>query len=293
MPPGYAELRRQALAAVERGDLEASITLWEQTVSCAREAGRQDLVDLATVNVWIDRVEVGRGDGALEALRPLLLRLTDPLPKMLAAYTVARFLELRKDWKKALFYSRCAAQHAERLTPAYRAGCANQLGNLLLAESKVPEATARYEEALALVPPADELLRARGLENLGYCRALAGRFDEAFAHLHESLRILRQRGATRYQVTARIALAFAHLEVGKWRWASYHAQRAIAMARDVGDREELRKAIYLAASAERDGGRLERARELFLGLEDEFGDGHQLTSLMLQLDLRQVVNLRS
>lgn len=293
MPRVYAELRRQALAAAERGDLEVSAQWWQQAITAALALDRQELADQAVASRWAALIELGEGGSAAADLRRILLASQDQLSRFLAAYTLARMLELRRDWKKALFYARIAAQNAPSLAPIRQSASQNLMGNLLLAESRVGEALTCYGSALALMPESDALWRARILDNLGYCRALQGAHDDALRLLWQSLRIYRRVGAPRYEVSCRLALAWTHLQADRWWLAERHARLATEYARAAGDVNGLRNALYLCGAAAQLAGDLDRARASFRELDALYGEGQQLAELMVHLDLRQLVNLRA
>jgi tetratricopeptide (TPR) repeat protein len=293
MPREYAELRRQALAAAERGDLASSAERWREAAAAAQAHGCRDLADQAVASRWAALIELGEGSGAPAELRRILMAAHDPLSRFLAAYTLARVLELQRDWKKALFYARIAAQNAPALTPVRQSASQNLMGNLLLAESRVEEALACYGSAFALMPESDALWRARILDNLGYCRALQGAHQDALRLLWESLRIYRGLAVPRYEITCRLALAYTHLQTDRWWLAERHARIAVEHATAVGDLSALRNALYLQGAAAQLAGDLDRARASFRELDRLYGAGSELAELMVHLDLRQLVNLRA
>ena len=92
------------------------------------------------------------------------MRNQSPINCFLAAYTIARAYELRRDNRKGLFYARLARDRAAVLErPEWLASAWNQIANFLLGDSFFGEAAETYRHALAAAargesPPA----RARG-----------------------------------------------------------------------------------------------------------------------------------
>ena len=83
----------------------------------------------------------------------MLLRSTDPETRLKACYHLARSYELRKEYRKALFYARAARQHSTEVQQQlWEAASLNQTGNLLLAETQLPAALEAYEQALGAMP---------------------------------------------------------------------------------------------------------------------------------------------
>lgn len=292
-PREFLDLREAALRAVEQGDLATNAELWAQAAAVARCHGLVELERLAECSRSSAKVELGDGVKELPTLRRLLMATSERFVAFLAAYTSARAHELAKDWKKALFYARIASQHASGLPALDQAASLNQLGNLALADSRVDEASQSFEQALAVLPAGHDLDRAFVLDNLGYCWILQQRWYEGFFLLRHARRLHRRSGGPRYEIPNRLALAFAFLEVGRWRSAERQAVSALALAEAAGDRDNVKNALYLAGAAARQAGELDRARGLFGRLDEHYADCRQLVDLMLALDLRQLINLRA
>jgi tetratricopeptide (TPR) repeat protein len=291
----FRELRDQGVQALRAGDLPAALALFERAADAARQSGDPNLADLAVCNRSAIRIELGDGAAEMLEMRAVLMRSRDAQTCMVAATNAARIQDLARDYKKGLFYSRLACDHAAAGGDASQiASIRNLTANLLLADSRVEEAVLEYEAALALMPVEDPVWRARARANLAYCRILQERLSEAFALLHESLEVLRSHGARLYLISPLTDLAFAHLESGHPEDALAAADEAMALAREFEDESGLKNALYLLGEAAGLVGDLARARETFLELQRRYyPDKPFVCDFLLSVDVRKIVNLRA
>jgi tetratricopeptide (TPR) repeat protein len=213
----------------------------------------------------------------------------------MAAYDIARYYELKKNYKKALFYARITRDRSEVLGRRdWLASSHNLIGNTLLAECFVEEACAEYEKALELFPPEPSPARGQILDNLGYCRILQRRYTEGYRLLYESLRLLRRFGAQRYEVSARLDLCFAHLETGRYDHSRRQGLAALALAESLGDTGSIKNALYLLGEVANLSNDLDTARGYFARLHhDFFPDAGYLPEFLLAVDIRRLVNLHA
>src|SRR5262245_30708833 len=106
-PASYELLRERGLKSLNQGDLEVAHSLFEEALLRAREDGEERLIDRAFCNLAAVEIEMGKNAEAdLIRLREILMRNIDPENCRLAAYWLARAHELKKAYKKALFYAR-------------------------------------------------------------------------------------------------------------------------------------------------------------------------------------------
>lgn len=291
----FEELRSLAHRAVDAGRLEEAQSFIEQALAWAREHGTQQQVDHASCNRAALAIQLGRGEGELAALREILLRSGDPATNRLAAYHLSLHYEVVKNFKKSLFYARIARDRANVLgVPEWLASSHNQLGNALLGESLIDEASREYEQALELMPGERSVVRALVLNNLGYCRVLQRRSHEGYALLYEALSDLRKFRALRYQVLPHLDLCFAHLETGRYRLANRQGMLALRLAEETGQIDSIKNALYLLGEAANLSGDTETAREHFTRLHREFfPDQTYLPGFLLAVDVRKLVNLHA
>jgi tetratricopeptide (TPR) repeat protein len=288
-------LREEAIETANRGELETAVTLFDRALATARQTGDQNLIDLGLCGRSAAAIELGRGSDCLPSLREILVRNAEPSNCWVAAYNIARVYELTRNYKKALFYARLARDRAETLGRVeWRASSHNMIGNLLLAESFVEEATHEYEKALTLVPEEMTLRRARIHDNVGYCRVLQGRCREGLALLYSSLRALRRRRAEHYLISTHLDLCFAHLEIKRLRYARRHGEAALALATRQGDDDAVKNALYLLGQTATLAGDEVRAHAFFRRLQrDYYPDNPHVADFLMSVDVRQMINLRA
>jgi len=291
----FEELKSRGEKAVRAGHLEEAQDLFDQALTWAREQGEQPQVDLGICNRAAVVIEMGRGDGEVPHLREILVRNVDPFICQLAAYNISRHYELTKNYKKSLFYARIALERAGVLGRRdWLASSHNLIGNTLLAESHIDQASREYEKALELASQEPTVARGQILDNLGYCRSLQGRHGEAYRLLYESLRTLRQFGAQRYEISVRLDLCFAHLETGRYRHSHRHGMAALELAEAVEDRASVKNALYLLGEVANLSDDLAAARGYFSRLHREFfPEAGYLPEFLLAVDIRKLVNLHA
>ncbi len=290
----YQLARSRWSAAVEAGRLDEALALVDAAARWAEANAEPELVDRTFLNRAAIALELGQGAELLPDLRTLLMRSRDAENGFLAAYSLARAYELRKETKKALFYAQVGRDRAEVLERGRRASSQNQLANLLVAESRFDEAVAVYRSSLELLDPADRLRRAVILDNLGYCEALLGRRREGLVLLRESLRALRALGAERHEMLARLDLCFVLLEIGKPAAARRHGRRALELAAAHGAADAEKNALYLLGAAAAALGDRFGARRWYARLQSGFyPDAEYLPDVLLQVDVRGLVNLKA
>lgn len=294
---GFHELRRRGRQATEAGRLDEAVSLFDRASSWAEENGEQDLADLAFCGRSAAAIELdgGEGDGTLARLRAILMRNREDENCFLAAYNVARVYDLRKEYRKALFYARIAKDRAQRLGRAeWLASSHNQMGNLLLAESFFDDAREEYQAALDHLPEEPSIRQALIFDNLGYCAVVQGRHRDGFRQLFHSLRTLRRFGARRYTVQPQMGLCFAYMEIDRPRRALAHGLAALTLAEEMADRAAIKNCLYLLGEAAHLTGDVVTARRTFARLQNEFfPEAGFLPDFLMAIDVRRLVNLRA
>lgn len=294
-PAEFEVLKQRWHLAVEAGRLEEAESILDVAHALVMTHGDARLIDLVLCDRAAVVIELGRGAAEVPRLREILLRNADAANCRVAAYNVARYYELNKDYKKALFYGRIARDRSEVLDRRdWLASSHNLIGNTLLAESYVDKALEEYEKALELMPPERSPARARILDNLGYCRVLQGRFQEGLSYLYQSLRLLRSFKSERYQISTRLDLCFAHLETGHYRYARRHGLAALELADKMSEADSVKNALYLLGEVAHLSGEIEHARDYFGRLQQTFFPKESyLPNFLLAVDVRKLVNLHA
>ncbi len=280
--------------AIDAGHLEEAVGWLDAGLAWATAADEPQLRDRAFVVRAAVLLETGAGFDQVPELRTMLVRAHDAENGFLAAYSLARAYELRKEYKKALFYAQVGRDRGDGLDRGRRASSQNQLANLLVAESRFEEAVAGYRAALELIDGHEALRRAVILYNLGYCEALLGRRRDGVVQLRAALRELRRLGSERHEMLARLDLCFVLLEAGKASAARRHGRRALELARAFAVADAERNALYLLGAAAAALGDRFGARRWYELLQSGFyPDADYLPDVLLQVDVRGLVNLKA
>lgn len=290
----FEDLREQGARALKAGLFTEALEICTRCVAWAEQHGSTEQEDLAFCNRATASIELGQGESELGRLREILMRRGD-VSSFLAAYNIARFYELNKSYRKSLFYARIAREHAETLGRRdWLASSCNLMGNTLLAESLVGEATAQYERALELTLDEPSLARGMVLDNLGYCHVLQGNHQKGHSLLVQSLRMLHRMAPEVYQTPPRLDLCFLYLETGRYAHAMHQGTRALELAEKAGEPDLIKNALYLLGETENLRGNVSGARDYFDRLQREFFPGASyLPGFLLAVDVRKLVNLHA
>jgi len=285
----FEDLNRRGHKAAEVGHLDKALELFDEMLVWARRHEANELIDLALCNRAAIAIVLGRGEQDLLPLRNILVRSEDAGHCHLAAYNLARYYEIAKAHKKALFYARVASEYAEQKGRSdWIASSYNLIGNVLLADNSVEEATRQYEKALEAMPAEPSVWRARIQDNLGFCRILQGRYTEGYSLLYRSLAVLRRHGAERYLISTRSDLCFAHIENRRFHDALRHGMAALGLAEKIGQPEGIKQALYLLGETAKLSGDMDSARGYFARLQREFFPGETyVTNILLALNVRR------
>ncbi len=291
----YEMLRQRGVDELHDGRLDVAYEYFDQAYSVACDLADDCLCDRAFCNRAAVAIEIGSPGDSLEPLRQILTLHRDVENSGLAAYNIAQIYQLKKDFKKGLFYARIARNlfvqlgRNERLAAGY-----NRIGNLLLADSYFDEAVAEYEKALELFEPGPSIQRAILIENLGYCRVVQGRCDEGFHLLFESLRSLRRLGGHGFAVYPHLSLCYAYIERARPRHALRHGMRALALATTFRNQDCTKYAYYLLAQAAQLEGDPVAARDYLVQLQSEFyPQSPEIVDFLMVVDVRQVINIKA
>lgn len=289
-----AELRAQARELAAAGRLSEAAQRLDECVGLAEQLEDEELKESALCNRAYFAVVLGDGAKYVPFLREVLLRNGTAFVSWQAAYGLAYFYELSKEFRKSAFYAQIAIDRARNLgNRDWLADSLNQLGNARLASTSLAEATKSYRDALAL-ETSDGSARGMFVANLGYAKLLAGEAVEGVRLLVRGLRLLRRARAQVGLLQAHLDLSHGFLELGRWRAALRHAATALREAQARGFDEETKSAFYLAGEAARLGGDVEQAEAYFQKLQTGFYPNQPyLSSLLMAVDVRRMVNLHA
>lgn len=300
----FETLRDRGRELVAKGSYREAAAVYRQAVEVATAAGEADLADEALCGWGAAEIELGNGVGVMPELRRILLGSALDHNCWLASYTLARAHELEGQVKKALFYARLSLNHSGYVDrPGLTAGSRNLLGNLLLAEGRETDAATEYRTALRESNSAPPAWTATTEVNLGYC-LLASAFEgngfrqhrlrEGLRLTYRSLRTLRREQAGPLLVWPHLDLCFAYLEMERLEAARRHGRRALELAERYENWDVVKNCLYLLGQTAVLQSDTEAASQFFSELEQRFyPEQAGLTTVLMSLDLRQVVNLRA
>lgn len=296
----FEQLLEQGRIELSEERLEQALSTFAEAERLAESEGSSTAADRAWLNQCAVLIGMQRVDdlnaSVLQRMRSILTAAADPLTSWLAAYDISQIYELKKDYRKGLFYAKITVNRAKLLGRADRiASSYNQLGNLLLAQSCFDEAHEALEQAREQLPAdGGPVRRSSILGNLGYIEVVQGNHRRGFELLHSSLRILRRAGRRREQAFAHLDLCFAHLEVGRLRHALRHGVRALALAEEHQESVSIQYALFFLGETAQLLGDSETARRHFVHLQEKyFPENPQLPDLLLTVGVRGLVNLKA
>jgi len=295
----FANLQSRGQAAFENGRVGEAIELLTRALEQAEERGDRRRTDLAFCNLSAITIQLDTRQPLsprdMNRLREILMRNEDLTNCRLAAYLLARAYELQKEARKGLFYGQIGLDRSHLLArPDWIASSQNQIGNLLMAQSRFEEAAEHYQRALEIHPHEAEERRALIRVNLGYSCLMRDQQRRGFELLYRSLRTLRHLGARREQITAHIDLCYAHLEAGRLRDALRHGKKGLVMAEEFQDADATKNALYLLGQTANLLGDEVIAHGYFQDLQESFYPGSSgIPEFLMAIDVRKMINLRA
>jgi tetratricopeptide (TPR) repeat protein len=290
----YCELRDAGIEATQRGRLHEARESFDAAHRLAASLGAT-IEDRAYCNVAAVDIELGCPlDTLIPRLRSIFTLSKDAENARTAAYHLARIYNVRREVKKGLFYARISRQRSQQMErPDWVASSLNQVGNLLVVDSRFEAAAVEFEAALELMPVEDSVPRALVLDNLGYCRLVQGRMSDGFGYAFEALRILRRLDARWWFGVVHLTLCFGYIESERLRPASRHGLRALRLSAENADDDVRKKALFLMGEVTNLSGDCDVARDYFCELQERYYPDHTfLPEFLLAVDVRHVVNLK-
>ncbi len=292
--------RERALSHLSKGEYVPALAAYDEALASARAAEDPAFLDWIFACRAFAAVEVGTADADLVELKEILLRRTDPPTALRASYALSTAYHLRRDLKKALFYSRLARAHARATgEPAAISHSLNQVGLLLAASSEFDEAASAFEEALQTTPEGTgdvAASRAKWKDNLGYCRISLGRHEEGVALVHEAVEELRKAGAEDFLLYPLMDLCLGYLLEDRYEEARFFGEAALERLEKSGPLADVaaeKNLLYLLGEACHLGGDEEAAETCFGRLARHYPDFKNLRAYLEVFDLRNVINLRT
>lgn len=292
------ERRQRALALLAEGKTSAALAEYDDALALARETADAAFADWMYACRAAAAVDLSPCEEELVELKRILLRSSEAGTSVRAAHSLGRIYELRHDVKKALFYSRIAVGHAERLgDPVIRAHCDNQVGNLLALDCRFEEGADVYRQAIDRTKDAEGLPRLyveSWRENLGYCLLALDRAPEGLPLIQDALAYFESIGASEHSIYALQDLCFGYLRSDRYEEARYFGEAALERLGATPQDGPLEKnLLYMVGEACQAAGDLEGARRHFDRLAAHYPEFHNLRAYLEVFDFRNVINLRA
>lgn len=292
-------LRTIAVAALEIGDYSGALLQYDAALDLARQTEDPVFVDWIYVCRAAAAIDIDSSGPELVELKRILLRAREARTSFRAAYSIARLYELRRDFKKALFYNRFAGQHAEALgDPLLAIGADNQNATMLVVDSRFEEAEAVYRRALERAgPPEDSRIpptfRALLKDNLGYCLLAIDRVNEGLELVHEAFDTLEAGNAKSHTVFPLLDLCFGYLKLDRFADARYFGEAGLERAPLSGDSGVEKSFLYLLGETCHLSGDSNAAEHYFDRLASLYPEFRNLRAYLEVFDFRNVINLRA
>lgn len=291
----FEDLFEQGRQAVNRGEIDQAIEICDQAFSWAREYGNSSDADRATCNRYAIYLNTGKKDVSVWELQGILMRNSSALNRHLAAHNISLYYELQEEYTKSRFYADLALDHAKQTKQQLNISMScMRLGNLLIRESMFSDATRHFESALDLLNEDELYKRLSILTSVGFCNLACGRISEGFEKLFTVRKsYLRVRlGPSIASGRLRLALCFGYLEIEKFHQALLHGKVALATGEECGDRELIKKSLYLLGEAAKLAGDEMKAYTYFAYLQEEFyPDNPVLPEILLYSNTNKLVNV--
>ncbi|MEO6323735.1 MAG: hypothetical protein ABIT01_12015, partial [Thermoanaerobaculia bacterium] len=291
--------RLEAVAFLEKGDTQNALTAYDQALEAARATEESSFIDWIYTCRAAAASELESPDAELIELKRILLRATEARTAFRASYATARIYELRRDFKKALFYNRFAIEHAERLGDKLSIfGAQNQSGMLLVVDSRFEEAETLYRRALESAGPIEASViapayRAVLIDNLGYCLLALDRTSEGLALVHEAFDVIESQGAPSLSVFPLLDLCFGYLKLDRFAEARYFGEAGLERVSLCGDPGVEKSFLYLLGETCHLAGDAESAESYFDRLAALYPEFRNLRAYLEVFDFRNVINLRA
>ena len=289
-------LRKDALALLEKGDFAAALALYDQALAHAKDTGDGAFVDWIFACRAAASSRLGPANDDLLELKRILLRAGDPQTSFRAAYTSASIYELRRDYKKALFYNRIACEKAAQTGDVFLLTTStNQLGNIQVADSRFEEAARAYRRSLELAESAgiSAVFPAIAKDNLGYCLLALDQSAEGLKLVHEALDYFEREAETGLTVLPLMDLCFGYLKADRFEESRYFGESGLARIDSECDPTVEKNLLYLLGEACHLSGDAEGAQGYFDRLAALYPEFRNLRAYLEVFDFRNVINLRS
>jgi tetratricopeptide (TPR) repeat protein len=303
IPESYEALNREAEEAFVHGELDRARSLLRRSEEDAASSGFPDLADKAYCRRCYVELEGECLDheSELPRLQEILVRSQDPVTSWMAAHYSALSFYQRSDRDQAQEYGKQALAIAERMGDQSRAAASiNLFGTIAAQTSKFEEAEKALRKALGWYAGDSDhsnLMKAQLHDNLGYVLLCTARLDDGIEQCLQAKQLVEDLDADHFLPQILQDLCFGYLQLKKLDEANLHGERGLELALAYDDKLIIKNLCFLLAEIAVRRGDREHARFLLTNLTRYFpdvpeGEGEDIISLMLGVDLTQIVNLR-
>lgn len=283
------ELRQSALAMVRAGQLEESLSVYDQALALASD---DEVRELITINKADALIALERSGAEVQALPAILMRRRKPHHTFLAAYALLFKHRMVGEAKRAMFYGHIAHEVAEEANePFWKLAALNELAVVYEIDSQFGKAIELLHEALtALDDVSDEVAQSFSriaiIQNLGYNKLLVGATIEGLDLL---LSIVDLIESPQVRADALIDLCYGYLDLEQYDKAQHYGYAGLELAADA---RQLRNAHYLLGEAAYKLGDEKTAEYHFDELARYYPQFRNLKTLLFAVDLRSMINLK-
>lgn len=284
------QIRLEALTRFQNKEFDEALELLDQAQALSSDDEFRELVTINKAGVLIEmRVE----GPEVQALPQIVLRRPNVRHTFLAAYNLQNRFSLKNEFSRAYNYVRIALEMAEEAGDEWwKIGALNATGNICVYESNTAEAIEHYTSLLELIDSSDEKLylsHAIAQQNLGYCLLIEGDPARGVELIHEAIEAMNRIGATGHLPESYVDLCYGYLELDRlddaWHYGNLGLEFAV-------EQRQVRNAHYLLGEVAYKQGDHEGAESHFAQLGSHYPDFPNLTSILMALDLRKVVNFK-
>lgn len=283
------ELRKRALAAHRAGEIDESISLYDQALVLAEDDEARELI---TINKADAMIQVERSGPEVQALPSIVMRRRKPHHTFLAAYSLVFKYRVANELKRATFYGELALKTAEEADEPFWIGAAlNELGSIYDTDSQFDKAIDCFDRAVKLIErledaSAHDSSYGTALENLGAAKISDGQYADGIALIERGLDYIV---APSYRAEAFIDLCYGHLALEQLEPARRYGEAGLELA---AEPRQIRNAHYLLGEVYYKLDNLDRAEFHFDELCRFYPEFRNLKSLLFAIDLRSMVNLK-
>lgn len=283
------ELRKLALAKHRAGEVEESISIYDQALVLADDEEARELITILKADAMI---AIERSGPEVQTLASVVMRRRKPHHTFLASYALQYKHRLAGDAKRAIFYGNIASAVATEAGETFwRVAALNELGVVYEIDSQFEHAIACFEEALRIIDSvtdeaAQNFSRIALISNLGYSKIMTGATVDGIRMMESVLDAIED---VSNRADAFIELCYGYLDLEDYDTARRYGEKGIDIA---VESRQIRNAHYLLGDVAYKIGDFDTAEYHFDELARFYPDFRNLKHLLFGIDLRSMINLK-